>query len=465
MLIVFSIQKHNEFFKINEEMENNKYLYWVTFIAVLSGLIFGLNMAGISGAVSFIQDYFNLSDVSLGAAVGSIMIGCLIGALAIGSLSDKYGRKPMMIVAAILFIISALGCSLAESIEFFIASRLFAGIGVGAVSVLAPTYISEIAPANKRGMLVANNQFAIVIGILLAYVIDFGFVDVVNGWRFMMAVPVVFGLVFLVLLIVSFPESPRWLAKEGKLSDALNVLTKLGGSVYARIELDNINEALGKTDNSNKVRFSELFKGKIAKVVLLGSLLAALQQITGINAVISFAPTIFSQAGFGEDSALLQSILLGVVNFLFTIIALWLVDKKGRKVLLLWGTGGMTISLAYLVYSFTVETSGSFGIIISLLGYIAFFAASLAPVMWVVTSEIYPNRVRSLAMSFSTGISWVCTFLTVQFFPWMLNNLGGAYTFGLFSLFSLIAFIFILKYIPETKGKTLEQLEVDLDLN
>ena len=446
-------------------MKNNRYLYWITFIAVLSGLIFGLNMAGISGAVSFIQDYFVLSDVSLGAAVGSIMIGCLIGALAIGSLSDKYGRKPMMILAAVLFILSSLGCSLADSIELFIASRFVAGLGVGAVSVLAPTYISEIAPANMRGMLVANNQFAIVIGILLAYVIDFGFVDVANGWRYMMAVPVVFGLIFLVLLLTSFPESPRWLAKEGRPAEALNILTRLVGKENAQIEFDNISSALKKTGNNNKVKFKELFKGKVAKVVLLGSLLAAFQQITGINAVISYAPTIFSQANVGSDQALLQSVLVGVVNLVATIVALWLVDRKGRKVLLLWGTVGMTISLMYMVYSFTFETAGSFGILMSLLGYIAFFAASLAPVMWVVTSEIYPNRIRGLAMSFSTGISWVCTFLTVQFFPWMLNNLGGAYTFGFFGLFSLIAFVFILIYIPETKGKTLEQLEVDLALN
>ncbi len=443
-------------------MRNNKYLYWITFIAVLSGLIFGLNMAGISGAVSFIQDYFVLSDVSLGAAVGSIMIGCLIGALAIGSLSDKYGRKPMMILAAILFILSSLGCSLAQSIELFIASRFVAGLGVGAVSVLAPTYISEIAPAHMRGMLVANNQFAIVIGILLAYVIDFGFVDVANGWRYMMAVPVVFGLLFLVLLLTSFPESPRWLAKEGRHTESLKILTRLVGSENAQTEFDSISSALRKSGSNNKVKFKELFKGKVAKVVLLGSLLAAFQQITGINAVISYAPTIFSQANVGSDQALLQSVLVGVVNLVATIVALWLVDRKGRKVLLLWGTVGMTISLMYMVYSFTFETAGSFGILISLLGYIAFFAASLAPVMWVVTSEIYPNRIRGLAMSFSTGISWVCTFLTVQFFPWMLNNLGGAYTFGFFGIFSLIAFIFILIYIPETKGKTLEQLEVEL---
>ncbi|MCU4165873.1 sugar porter family MFS transporter [Carboxylicivirga caseinilyticus] len=446
-------------------MKANKYLYWITFIAVLSGLIFGLNMAGISGAVPFIREYFSLSDFSLGAAVSSIMIGCLFGALMIGSLSDKYGRRSMMIIAAFLFIVSSIGCALSESIILFIGSRFIAGLGVGAVSVLAPTYISEIAPANKRGTLVANNQFAIVIGILLAYVIDYGFVDVEDGWRYMMAIPFVFGILFLILLLVSFPESPRWLAKEGKYEEARSVLNNIGGELYGEQELDTIRQNIISSVNSSRVRFKELFKGKAAKVVLLGTLLAVFQQITGINAVISFAPTIFSQAGVGEDMALLQSILVGVVNFIFTIVALWLVDKKGRKILLLWGTMGMTISLAYMVYAFVSGASNSIGILISLLGYIGFFAASLAPVMWVVTSEIYPNRIRGLAMSFSTAISWVCTFLTVQFFPWMLNNLGGSITFGLFGVFSLLAFLFIFKYIPETKGKSLEQIEMELARN
>ncbi len=445
-------------------MGSNKYLYWITFIAVQSGLIFGLNMAGISGAVPFIKDYFELTEVELGVAVSSIMLGCLVGAMFIGSLSDKYGRKPMMVLAAILFMVSSIGCALANNLSVFIISRVIAGMGVGAVSVLAPTYISEIAPASKRGTLVANNQFAIVIGILLAYIIDYGFTNMESGWRFMMATPVVFGFLFLLLLLISFPESPRWLVSKGKILKAQEVLSLIGGEQYAVQEVQNISQS-SDDHKGSKVSLKDLFKGKTAKVVLFGSMLAAFQQITGINAVISFAPTIFSSAGVANDQALMQSILVGVVNLLFTIIALWLVDRKGRKVLLLWGTMGMTISLAYLVYSFIGNNSGSVSVLVSLLGYIGFFAASLAPVMWVVTSEIYPNRIRGLAMSFSTAISWGCTFVTVQFFPWMLSNWGGSYTFGLFGVFSLIAFLFILIYIPETKGKSLEQIEKELHLD
>ncbi|TLX78132.1 sugar porter family MFS transporter [Labilibacter sediminis] len=443
-------------------MKSNRYLYWITFIAVQSGLIFGLNMAGISGAVPLIKDYFGLTDVSLGIAVSSIMLGCLTGAMVIGSLSDKHGRKLMMIISAIIFIISSLGCAIADSLVAFVLSRFLSGVGVGFVSVLAPTYISEIAPAGKRGTLVTGNQFAIVIGILLAYVIDFGFAEVNHGWRYMMGAPVVFSVLFLLLLIVSFPESPRWLAKINKFEKAKKVLAQIGGEAFAEEELQNIKQATSSSDNQ-KVRLKELFQGKLAKVVLIGCALAAFQQITGINAVISYAPTIFSNTGVGGDQALMQSILVGVVNFLFTIVALGLIDKLGRKLLLLWGTAGMTLSIVCLVWTSYVEYN--IGVLISLLSYIAFFAASLAPVMWVLISEIYPTRIRGLAMSLATAACWLFTFITVQFLPMMINQLGNEITFGIFGFFSFLAFLFIVKYIPETKGKSLEEIEKELGLN
>lgn len=443
---------------------NRGFLNWVTFVAVNGGLLFGLNMAGISGAIPFLQEYFVLDDIALGMAVSSIMIGCLVGSLFVGSLSDKYGRKKLMMITAVLFMISALGCGLADSLWLFVASRIVGGVAVGAASVLCPTYISEIAPAERRGALVSNNQMAIVIGILLAYVIDFGLVGVDGGWRYMMLVPFVFGLIYLILLATAFPESPRWLAKVGKNQEAQAILAKVGGEAYAKAEMTTIDNSSKAHTSDQPVRFRELFRGKLAYVMLLGTTLAVLQQITGINAVVNYAPTIFQQTGVGGDTALLQSILVGFVNFVFTIVAVRLVDKKGRKTLLLWGAAGMTLALAYLTGSFAFNSGNSFGILISLLTYIAFFAASLAPVMWVVTSEMYPTRYRGVAMSFSTAISWACTLLVVQFFPWVLNNLGGGITFGMFGVFSLIAFIFIKIYIPETKGKSLEQIEKELGL-
>jgi sugar porter (SP) family MFS transporter len=443
---------------------NKRYLNWTTFVAINGGLLFGLNMAGISGAVSFIQDFFGLNDIALGLAVSSLTVGCLIGALFAGSLGDKYGRKTIMIITAVLFIISALGCSLAQTLTIFIISRIIGGLAVGAASVLGPTYISEIAPAARRGTLVSYNQFAIVIGILLAYAVDYALVNTTQGWRFMLAVPVLFGLIYLLLLNVSFPESPRWLVRAGQKDRAQDILKKVGGEQYATEEVTAIAASLDKEDTGKKAAFGDLFRGKMGYVLLLGTLLAAFQQITGINAVISYAPTIFAQTGVASDTALLQSIIVGVVNFLFTIVALWLIDTKGRKTLLLWGAVGMTISLAFLAMTFALGSIGGVWVLISVLAYIAFFAASLAPVMWVVTSEMYPTKYRGAAMSFSTAVSWICTLIVVQFFPWILNNLGGVISFGIFAFFSLLAYIFIKIYIPETKGKSLEQIEADLGL-
>jgi sugar porter (SP) family MFS transporter len=443
---------------------NKNFLGWTTFVAINGGLLFGLNMAGISGAVSFIQDFFGLNDIALGLAVSSLTVGCLIGALFAGSLSDKYGRKKIMIITAVLFIISALGCSLAQTLTIFIISRIIGGLAVGAASVLGPTYISEIAPAARRGTLVSYNQFAIVIGILLAYAVDYALVNATQGWRFMLAVPVLFGLIYLFLLNVSFPESPRWLVRAGQKDKAQDILKKVGGEQYATEEVTAIAASLDKEDTGKKAAFGDLFRGKMGYVLLLGTLLAAFQQITGINAVISYAPTIFAQTGVASDTALLQSIIVGVVNFLFTIVALWLIDTKGRKTLLLWGAVGMTISLAFLAMTFALGSIGGVWVLISVLAYIAFFAASLAPVMWVVTSEMYPTKYRGAAMSFSTAVSWICTLIVVQFFPWILNNLGGTVSFGIFAFFSLLAYIFIKIYIPETKGKSLEQIEEDLGL-
>ncbi|MDR2948413.1 MAG: sugar porter family MFS transporter [Prevotella sp.] len=435
--------------------KNNSPLFLYTFIAVLGGLIFGLNMAGISGAIPFIQEYFRLDDMTLGFVVSILTIGCLFGALLGGQFSDKFGRKKVMFFSAILFVISSIGCAFSSGMYGLILFRLIGGFGVGMISAVIPVYISEISPARLRGTLVSYNQLAVVIGILIAYIVDYILLNHEDNWRMMLGFPFVFSIAYFLLLII-LPESPRWLYMKGHTEKGDTTLEKLG--------LDKTEVSINTTEK-NSTKLSSLFKGKLAKILLIGSLLAAFQQITGINVIINYAPTIFEMTGVAGDTALVQSIYVGIVNLIFTLVAVWLVDRIGRKMLLLCGCGGMIVSLLYLIYTFIVPSASGVGSLIAVLCYIGFFAASLAPVMWVVTSEIYPSRIRGTAMSISTGISWLCTFLTVQFFPWILNNLGGSVAFGIFAVFSVIAFIFILVYIPETKGKSLEQIEKELGLN
>lgn len=444
---------------------NTKYLYWITFVAVNGGLLFGLNMAGIAGANDLIKQDFSLSDSGLGTVASFLMIGCLIGAFFTGSIAEKYGRKNVMIITAIIYIISSLGCAFATSFIGLTIFRVLSGFAVGATSVVGPMYISEISPANKRGTLVSFNQFAITIGIFLAYVFDYFLINLgQESWRYMLGVPALFGIIFLLYLVFSFPESPRWLLAKGKKDEAVEILNKIGGDRYVKNELPEMEKSINAEKNKEKASSKELFNGKTGKIVAIGTLIAAFQQITGINAVLIFAPDIFRSAGVGGNTALLQSMIVGIVNVLMTIVALKLVDSKGRKSLLLWGAFGMAVSLGYLTYAFLQPEKNSMGVLIALLGYISFFAASFAPVMWVIISEIYPNRIKGLAMSFSTAVSWGCTFLTVYFAPIIRANLGDSALFGIFGIFTVIAFIFVKFWIPETKGKSLEQIEKELGL-
>lgn len=446
-------------------MKNYRYLYWITFVAINGGLLFGLNMAGISGANAMIKSQFSLSDSGLGMVASLLTIGCLIGALFTGFFADKYGRKKVMLTTAILYVLSSLGCALADSATTLTIFRVLSGLAVGATSVVGPMYISEISPARKRGRLVSFNQFAITIGILLAYIFDYFLIGLgPNSWRFMLLVPAVFGAFYFVFLMVKFPESPRWLLASGRNEESIQVLNDIGGQSLVDKELPEMQNMIEAERSKEKVSISELFRGKTGKVVIIGTLIAAFQQITGINAVIMFAPEIFQAAGSAKMDSLGLAMIVGFVNFLMTIIALWLVDKRGRKTLLLWGAVGMVFSLAYLSFEFSKPVQNGLGVLIALLAYISFFAASFAPVMWVIISEIYPNRIKGIAMSFATAVSWLCTFLTVYFAPVIHGSLGLNYLFGIFGIFSILAFVFVKIWIPETKGKSLEEIEIELGL-
>lgn len=443
----------------------NKYLYWVTFVAVNGGLIFGLNMAGISGANDMIKNEFSLTDSGLGTVAALLTIGCLLGSLFTGNIADRLGRKTVMIITAILYILSALGCALATSSSILIFFRVLSGLAVGSTSVVGPMYISEISPAKKRGTLVSLNQFAITIGILLAYVFDFLLINLGDdSWRYMLVIPALFGFLYLVFLLIDFPESPRWLISKNKEEEAIKILRKIGGDEMVKTDLPEMKQIINSEKNREKISIGKLFKGNMGKVVLIGTLIAAFQQITGINAIIMYAPDIFQAAGSAQNDSLFQSMIVGLVNFLMTFIALRLVDTKGRKTLLLWGAVGMAISLGYLTYEFSKPIQNGFGVLIALLIYISFFAASFAPVMWVIISEIYPNKIKGIAMSFSTAISWLCTFFTIQFAP-IIKGISFEYLFAIFEVFTILAFIFVKIWIPETKGKSLEQIEKELGLD
>ncbi len=442
-----------------------RFLFWIVFIAINGGFLFGLNMAGISGAVDMIKSEFTLSDSGLGMVAALLTIGCLIGALFTGYFADKYGRKKVIITTAVLYIISAIGCALAGSSAMLIVFRFLSGLAVGATSVAGPMYISEISPAHNRGKLVSMNQFAITFGILLAYIADYlllGFGE--NSWRYMFAVPAIFGTAYLIFLLTSLPESPRWLLSENRKEEAVNVMKKIGGQQLIDDELPEMGRVLLIDKDKRRIHLGEIFKGKTGKIVIIGTLLAAFQQITGINAVIMYAPEIFQSSGSAKVDSMMLSVIVGLVNFFMTIVALWLVDKKGRKTLLLWGAAGMTISLGYLCFEFAKPVQNGVGVLIALLVYISFFAASFAPVMWVIISEIYPNRIKGVAMSFSTAVSWLCVFLVVYFAPVIQGTLGLNYLFGMFGVFSVFAFVFVKIWIPETKGKTLEEIQTQLGL-
>ncbi|MDF9797226.1 SP family arabinose:H+ symporter-like MFS transporter [Catalinimonas alkaloidigena] len=442
-------------------MKKHTYVITITFIAALGGFLFGFDTAVISGANPFIQKYFDLDSVSLGWAVSSVIVGCILGAFSAGFTSDLLGRKKVLIVTAVLFTFSAIGTALATSFTFFVFARILGGIGVGAASALSPTYIAEISPADRRGRLVSINQLTIVIGILVVYFTNLLFASSFGdeSWRYMLGSEAIPSTLFFILLFF-IPESPRWLYKNNQPEKAREVLRKLEGEGQVNEELKEIEETLH--DQHEKVAFGDLFKGKMSKIMMIGIVLAMLQQLVGINAIIYYAPNIFASAGAGLESALAQTVAIGAVNLTFTFVAIYMVDRIGRRPLLLAGSVGMTVSLTFLVFSFLSDTAGGYGVLFSILGYIASFAATHAAVMWVVVSEIFPNKYRGSAMSVSLFLHWSSTYLVTQTFPWMLENKGGAFSFGIFAIISALSFIFVWFFVPETKGKSLEQIEKEL---
>lgn len=435
---------------------NLSYLYFICFVATLGGLMFGFDIAIISGAVPFIQPYFNWTELQLGWGVSSLLVGAIAGAFGSGVLTDRYGRKSVLIFVALFFAVSCIVTSLSTSATIFITARLFGGLAVGAASVLSPMYVAEVAPPKMRGMLVSVYQLTIVLGILCSYIINYWLHDVENNWRWMFAVGTAPSVLFFAGLFF-IPESPRWLYKAGKKEAALDVLSRIGGESFAKSELVEIAESL--KDGSASVKSNELFKPAYRKVMWAGFLLAILVQVSGINTIVDYAPKILLTAGIEVKNALLQTSLIGLINFLFTFVAISLIDKVGRKFLYLIGSAGMVVTLIMLSISFYLEIEGLFTLICILL-FIAFFSSCIGPVFWTLVSEIFPNKIRGKAVAFASFTQWIFNFLVVLLFPHVLSKIGGAATFLFLAAMSLIQGLFTYFYIPETKGKSLEEIEL-----
>ena len=432
-------------------------------IVALSGFLMGFDGSLFTGAVGFIQAEFALNAFETGWAVTSMAIAATVAIFVSGPLADRFGRRTMLRVATCVFTVASLLAALSENFATLIVARLLSGFGVGAVLITAPMYIAEISPSAWRGRMVSSNQLFIVLGGMLAYVsnyliIRFGGGD--DNWRWMLGIGVVPAIPYFFALF-AVPESPRWLAMHDQLPKARRVLARLAGSDRADRELEAVLESLEHEAARKKPALREILDPALRNVLVVGLLIGVLQQVTGINSVLAYAVVIFERAGAGANASFMQTVFVGLVNVVFTMLALLLIDRVGRRPLLMFGCFGIGVFMLLASYGFQVEdeTLSSALVLVGILGFIASFAFSLGPGMWVLFSEIFPNRVRGLAISCVGFVnSTVCVF--VQFvFPWELENLGSSKTFLIYGVLSLAGIAFIWRLVPETRGRSLEELE------
>jgi sugar porter (SP) family MFS transporter len=436
-------------------MKGSAYLWFISMVATIGGLMFGFDVGIISGAIPFIQPYFGWDELQLGWGVSSILVGAIIGAFGTGTLTEKYGRRSLLISVALFFAISCAGMALAKSQSFFIAFRVLGGLAVGSVSVLSPMYVAEVAPPRIRGTLVTIYQLAITFGILVSYLVNYALHDVDNNWRWMFATGLIPSVVFFFGLLY-IPESPRWLVKAGFKEKARLILDRIGGETFATSELKEIELSL--KDAGPGGGFRALFAKKYRKVIVLGLLLSVLVQVSGINTVVDYAPKILMTAGLEIKNALLQTSLIGLVNFAFTFIAVWLIDKLGRKTFYTIGSSGMAITLLMIAAAFHFEMNPIFTTVCIML-FIAFFASCIGPAFWTMVSEMFPNRIRGQAVAMASFTQWVFNFLVVLFFPYVLDAMGGSMTFLFLAVMAGIQLLIAQTLLKETKGKSLEEIE------
>lgn len=462
---------------MNNAQKNLKmgYVWMICLVAACGGLLFGYDWVVIGGAKPFYEAYFSITDPAVsGWAMSSALVGCIFGALVSGWCADKFGRKLPLILAAILFSASAWGTAVASNFDMFVVFRIVGGVGIGLASAISPLYIAEVSPAEKRGRFVAVNQLTIVIGVLGAQLINLLIAKPVDsgmtlqaiaeswngqtGWRWMFGAELVPALAFLVLMFF-VPESPRWLAKAGKQDKARAMLERIGSNEYAAQTLSDIEHTLAK--DNHKVAWSSLLQPQIKPIVIIGIVLAIFQQWCGINVIFNYAQEIFASAGFDINGTLKSIVATGIINLVFTLAALPLVDRLGRRKLMLLGAAGLTLIYVLIAAAYAAGIMG-WPVLVLVLAAIAIYALTLAPVTWVLLSEIFPNRVRGLAMSFGTLSLWIACFLLTYTFPLLNAGLGAAGSFLLYGVICAMGYLYILRNVPETKGVTLEALEEQL---
>ena len=450
--------------------KNHGYLLFISLISAMGGFLFGYDWVVVGGAKPFYEVFFHITELPAmqGWAMGSAIAGCLLGVMVSGSLSDRYGRKPLMLIAAVIFIIASIGTGAVGTISWFIVYRILGGVGIGIVSNLSPMYIAEVSPAELRGRFVSINQLTIVLGILSAQVINWLIADPVAvgenilaswngqmGWRWMFWVCTVPAAVFFVMIFF-IPESPRWLASRLHYQKAESALARIGGSDYAHSELNEIKSTVQK-DRQN-LNFRMLVEGRMPKILLIGVIIAVLSQWCGINIIFNYAQEIFAGAGYGVSDILFNIVITGVTNVIFTFVGMFAVDRIGRRALLLFGAAGLACIYAILGTCYYFQTTGIVMLCLVLVA-IACFAMTLAPITWVVLSEIFPNRIRAMAMAVATFSLWTACFVITYTFPLLNKGLGSYGTFWLYGVICILGFFFIKKMLPETKGKSLEEIE------
>ena len=434
---------------------NHRYVFLLASAAALGGLLFGFDIAIITGAGPFLTRHFKLDDLSLGWAFSSLLFGCVLGSVLAGRYTDRFGRRRLMLWVAVLFALTSVGTALAPTFTVFIVARLLGGIAVGAVSVLSPIYVSEVSPARIRGRLGALYQMSIVCGVLVSYAVNFMLRNTgENNWRWMFLTGVLPSLAFFLMLLFA-PETPRYLVRIGRDVEACRILERIGGEHSAKLEMPEIKASL----SAGKQDWRQLLKPGIRRAVVVGFVLAILIHVSGVNTVIDYAPKILNSAGWTIDGALFSTVILGLVNFGFTLLSFAMIDRFGRKPLYIVGSIGMGAALLGLIAAILGGVFHGMLVLVLVLVYLSFFASCIGPVFWTLLPEIFPNRIRGTAITVPVFTQWVTNAVVVLFFPMAFSQVGKAATFGFLAAMCFAQAAFAWLFLPETKGKSLEEIE------